>query len=173
MDKVYYVIALLDNKATSVFRGYQNLLSLAESGNSALPHLTIALYDREISVDGLILWTENIADTHKRFKVTYTAIGIAYAGGLVAIPSFSNGLYSLYRDQHQRYDECCRDYSALKNDIWMPHTGILYEGTEAACEKIAELAKFFRPVEAEIIALRVTEFDGTNFRKLAEFALRE
>jgi len=174
MSKVYSVITLLDEFSTQKFLNFREKLSVIEGGyKNRLPHISISVYDKDINLNGLIQWTRQIAKNQRKFKIIYKAVGIVPPGGLIAIPSFSPQLYNLYYNHHQKFDEYCRDYNALKNGEWFPHTGIWYTDKETACANINKLAELFYSFEAEITSIRITELDYNEyiFTEIAEFNL--
>ena len=172
MNKIYSVIALLDDASTQkILALRQNLSAIEGSHNNTLPHITISVYNKDINLHELVEWTKEIAENHHRFKVIYKAVGITLGSCLVALPTCPPQLHALYHNHHQKFDECCRDYSALKNSEWFPHTGIWYTDRETACANINKLAEIFEAFEAEIISLRVSEFDYNKFTRIAEFNL--
>lgn len=173
MSKVYSVIALLDEASTQAFLTLRQKLSVIEgSYNNTLPHITISIYDKDTNLDELIQWTKKIAENQHKFKVIYKTVGFTPEGALKAIPAFSPQLYALYYNHHQKFDLYCRDYNALKNGEWLPHTGIWYTDKETACANIGKLAEIFQPFEAEITSLRITEFDYKLFTNIIEFKLQ-
>ena len=81
----YAVIALLDEGSTKRFTALRNAIGISNSNDSnSLPHLTLAIYDKEFEIDGLIEWTRNIAQNHSRSKVFYPAVGVMYEYCLIA-----------------------------------------------------------------------------------------
>lgn len=173
-ERIYSVIAVLDAGSTQKFLSLRNSLSAIEgSYNNTVPHITISVYDKKIDLDELIRWTKKITERHIKFKILYSTVGVFFGSNLIAVPSFSKRLYSLYEDHHQKFDDCCRDYSALKTGEWFPHTGIWYTNKETACMNIGKLAEMFQVIEAEVIALRITEFDYNTFTEITEYQLLE
>lgn len=175
MSKLYSVIALLDDDSTQKLLEFRQKLSVVEGVyNNTLPHITISVYDKNIDLDELIQWTKKVTENQHKFKVIYKAVGFVPDGALVVVPSFSPQLYALYFNHHQKFDECCRDYCALKNEEWFPHTGIWYTDKKTVCANINKFAGLFQMIEAEIISVRITEldYDSHRFINIAEFNLQ-
>jgi hypothetical protein len=176
MSKIYCVIALLDDSSKQNFFELRDRLEIPESKENELPHITISVYDKDINLDELINWTKQTAENLHKFKVIYKSVGITLGSCLVAVPTFSPQLFELYYNHHQKFDECCRYYNALKNSEYAPHTGLWYPDRETAYDCIGKLAETFQSFEAEITAIRITEVDydlsGYNFINIAEFELK-
>jgi hypothetical protein len=131
------------------------------------------MYEKYIDLNELIQWTKQIAENHFKFKVIYKIVGYFPHNCIMAVPAFSPQLYELYKNHHQKYDECCRPYNMFKNGEWLPHTGIMYANKkEDAIENIGKIAEIFPRIEAEIISLRIGEFANDTFNKIIEFKLK-
>jgi len=174
----YAVIALLDDVSTQAFYNLKNKVSLDIINDyGSIPHITLAVYDKQFDLDGLVEWTKHIAESHQRFNIFYPAIGIMHGYCLIAIPASSTKLFSLHYDIHQKYDEYCIEYNNMKTDSWLPHTGIAYINKETALEKIKPLAEHFQPFEAEIVSLCITSCtktdDSYSIASVAQFDLKK
>ena len=176
MSKIYCVIALLDDSSKQKLHELRDKLAIPESKENELPHITISVYDKDINLDELIEWTKEVVEKQNRFKVLYKSVGIKLGSCLVAMPSFTPQLFTLYYNHHQKFDDCCRYYNALKNGEYAPHTGLWYPDRETALEYIGKLGEIFEPFETEITTIRITEVDydlsGYDFINIAEFELK-
>jgi len=94
MNTTYAVVALLDEESTQKFTVLKDNISLSDNNDyNSIPHITLAIYDKEFELDGLIEWTKHIAENHQRFKIFYPAIGVMYGYCLIAIPAFSTKFF--------------------------------------------------------------------------------
>ena len=175
VSKICSVIAMLDEQAAQAFHRLRAYLPISEGiYNNTLPHITLCVYKETMEdIDGLIRWTQQVASRYPPLAVRYMSVGVFLQNCLIAMPAYTQRLYSLYYDLHQRYDDACKDYSALYNQEWTPHTGIWYTDMDQAAEHIGTLARVFRPIDARIAALRVTVLEDGAFRPLAEFRLMD
>ena len=173
MQNIYSVIALLDTESRTYLSTIMRCLpTTGLIGEHIEPHITIAVYEKNPDTAGLIAWTEQVAARQKAFKLRYDLIGIFLSGSLVAVPSFSSELWQLYSNHHERFGDYCRDWGIHKSDVWLPHTGLCYTDRESAKAMMPKLADLFEPFVAEVVALRISEYDGKDFNAVAEFALK-
>jgi len=176
MKTTYAVIALFNEESTRKFNNLKRSISVEiKDDYSAIPHITLAVYDKLFALNDLIAWTKDVAGRHSAFKLFFPAVGVMHGYCLVALPVSSSKLIALHRDCHQKYDGFCVEYSKLCTDTWLPHTGIAYVNKDFALEKIAPLVAGFQPFEAEVISLCVTTCvrsdDSYEIKSAAKFDL--
>jgi 2'-5' RNA ligase len=167
-NKLLSILLLFDDESKERIINLKKELQIPVGEWEKLPHLTLAVYDKEISEVDIVNWAKNIAEDHASFKVELYAVGVFGQRFVFLVPNFSPLLFRMYENVHKKYDEYCNDNTSYKIGKWSPHIGIFYSTTELVSEKLKLIPDKLNKFEVNLTSLRVTVFENGKFTTLFE-----
>ncbi len=171
--KTLSIMGLFDRKAGEDFdRLRRELGRRGVPVEDQEPHLTFGIYENITDREAFISWVAHAALFQKRLTLNFNHIGLFTQGICFAAPCADRALMALHGSLHARYDQECSDKNclySLKAKSWVPHTTLGVWQPERAGEYLPALLEAFRPFEATIEKLAVTEFPPMKL--LREFPL--
>lgn len=171
--KTLSIMGLFDREAGEAFDRLR--LELRRRGvpvEDQEPHLTFGIYENIADREAFINWVAHVALFQKRPTLNFNHIGLFPQGICFAEPCADRALLALHGSLHARYDQECSEKNclySLKAKSWVPHTTLGVWQPEQAGEYLPILLKAFRPIEATIVKLAVTEYPPVKL--LREFPL--
>jgi hypothetical protein len=167
-SKLLSILLLFDDESKEKIINLKKELQIPANAWNNLPHLTLAVYDEEVSEDEIVSWTKKFAKEHTALRLELYAFGVFGQRFIFLVPNFSPKLFKMYEDIHKEYDEYCNNNTSYKIGKWSPHVGIWNSTPEMINEKLKLIHDKLDKFEVNLVSVKVTSFENDKFTTLLE-----
>lgn len=167
-SKLVSIILLFDDGSKEKIINLKKEIQIPLNEANNLPHLTLAVYDKDVKEADIINWTKKFAREHIAMKLELYAFGVFSRSFMFLVPKFSTKLFKMYEDIHKEYDEYCNNNTSYKIGNWSPHIGIFNASPDIVNEKLKLIHEKLDKFEINVVSVKATAYENGKFTTLIE-----